>query len=392
MKMDKRILSTIVAFLCLAGGVAAQSVLHITGNVRSNDYNGLYIYLRHKDVVDREKDRVIDSARIEKGKYTLDVPLKDGVPAVGYLSLPPKDREFVYGLEDVYCILEPGSITLDYTPDGLQISGGKVNAEYERTILKSSREARRNGNRIVAQRDSVEKRHQLSNEEMEYYNDLLRQQFEQTKPAYVRFITDNIKNDAGAFFFLTYPENNYAPGAYAALRAQVNPVYLQRQKELREKEQAEQRAFRQAMESTNEGHPYRNFPSQTLDGKAVQLSDFVKKGKVTLIDFWASWCIPCAQEIPALKKLYAQYHDKGFDIVSVSLDTNKNAWAGAVKRHQMPWTQISDLKGWKGNATKLYGISAIPFVLVVDRNGIIVQKNIHGDRLADKIKELVGKQ
>ena len=132
-----------------------------------------------------------------------------------------------------------------------------------------------------------------------------------------------------------------------------------------------------------------SFACMDIEGKDVNLSDYIHPGRVTLVDFWASWCVPCVQELPFLKSLYQTYHEEGLDIVSVSLDTKKSAWEAAVKKHQIPWSQISDLKGWKGTITKDYAISAIPFILVIDRKGKIAVRNLHDYKLENAIKEIL---
>jgi thiol-disulfide isomerase/thioredoxin len=107
-----------------------------------------------------------------------------------------------------------------------------------------------------------------------------------------------------------------------------------------------------------------------------------------LVDFWASWCGPCRVENPRLVKLYNQYKDKGFDILGVSLDGNSEAWQKAVKADRLTWTQVSDLKGWNNTAARAYGIKSIPFNLLLDKDGIIIGKNLRGPDLENKLKEI----
>ena len=124
-----------------------------------------------------------------------------------------------------------------------------------------------------------------------------------------------------------------------------------------------------------------------INGKEVSLSSY--RGKITLLDFWASWCGPCRMENPAVVKAYKAYHDKGFDIYAVSLDASKAAWKAAVAKDSLAWTQVSDLKGWKSPAAVTYGIQAIPSNVLIDRNGIIIAKNLRGEELEKKLGELL---
>ena len=105
-------------------------------------------------------------------------------------------------------------------------------------------------------------------------------------------------------------------------------------------------AQRETEAKTAAGQPYTDIALPGVDGKIVKISDFVKKNKLTLIDFWASWCGPCRAEMPNVIKAYKEYHAKGFEVVGVSLDNSKDAWVKAIKTLGIPWKQMSDLKGW----------------------------------------------
>ncbi|SHG77622.1 TlpA family protein disulfide reductase [Flavobacterium johnsoniae] len=112
------------------------------------------------------------------------------------------------------------------------------------------------------------------------------------------------------------------------------------------------------------------------------------RGSLTLIDFWASWCGPCIKEQPLLQKLYVAYPDK-FSIYSVSMDTKKPLWLAAIAKGKLPWIQVSDLKYWKSPVVGDYMLQSVPLNFLVDRNGIIIAKNIHGKELEDKVNSLL---
>ena len=97
------------------------------------------------------------------------------------------------------------------------------------------------------------------------------------------------------------------------------------------------------LERTDVGQPFLDFRMAAPDGKEVALSDYAGKGTYLLVDFWASWCVPCVQELPVLKAVYAEYKDKGLDIVGVSMDNNKKAWLGAIDKYGLPWHHMSSL-------------------------------------------------
>ena len=131
-----------------------------------------------------------------------------------------------------------------------------------------------------------------------------------------------------------------------------------------------------------------NFSAPNPEGEFVELNKI--KGKVTIVDFWASWCKPCRTENPNLVKLYNKYHPKGLEIISVSLDreSQKDFWIKAIEKDQLSWYNISNLKFWQEPIAKLYGVNSIPATFIIDKNGILVAKKLRGSQLDQKIKEL----
>lgn len=112
-------------------------------------------------------------------------------------------------------------------------------------------------------------------------------------------------------------------------------------------------------------------------------------GKVTLIDFWASWCAPCRQENPSVVALYAELHGKGLNIISVSLDNDATKWKAAIAKDKLSWTQVSNLKEMQDPIALQYGVTQIPTTILVDSNGKIVARDLFGEDLKEKILELL---
>lgn len=140
------------------------------------------------------------------------------------------------------------------------------------------------------------------------------------------------------------------------------------------------------------GQKYADFSLTDQDGKTVSLSDYVGKGKYVLLDFWASWCGPCIKEMPSLVNLYNKYKNRNFEIVGVSLDENKEAWLKALIQFNMKWPQLSDLKGWNSTAAQMYGVTSIPYTVLINPEGIIVEKGLRGKQLEQKLEEVIGKR
>ncbi len=132
-----------------------------------------------------------------------------------------------------------------------------------------------------------------------------------------------------------------------------------------------------------------DFTANDIDGKPVTLSNFYKNKKVVLIDFWASWCGPCREENPNVVAAYQKYHDKGFDIIGVSLDRTKDAWLGAIKEDKLEWTQVSELKYWNSEIVHQYGINSIPTNFLIDGNGKLIAAELRGIELDMKLKEIL---
>ena len=147
----------------------------------------------------------------------------------------------------------------------------------------------------------------------------------------------------------------------------------------------------QSMKKADIGGVAPNFSAPSPDGNQLALNDVL--GKYTIIDFWASWCKPCRRENPNVVKVYEEYHDKGLNIISVSLDKagQKERWIKAIEADKMNWEHVSNLKGWNEPIAKMYNVRSIPATFLLDENGTIIAKNLRGAALGAKIATLLGK-
>lgn len=146
----------------------------------------------------------------------------------------------------------------------------------------------------------------------------------------------------------------------------------------------------EAMLRTAVGNDFIEVKMPDAEGKEISLNEVVKANKVTLLDFWASWCRPCMGEVPYLVADYAKYHDKGFEIYGVSLDNNKEAWTKTVEEKGMNWVNVSIVTGWDVPAVRDYSVTSIPSNFLIDNEGKIVAKNLRGEALGEKLAEILG--
>jgi len=144
-----------------------------------------------------------------------------------------------------------------------------------------------------------------------------------------------------------------------------------------------------ALKRTDIGQIFPDVTLKTPDDQPISISDFAGKGKYVLLDSWAAWCGPCRAENPHVVQLYKRYKDKGFEIIGISLDRGKAEWVEAIKKDNLTWPQMSDLKYFESNAAQLYSVNSIPHTVLLDKDGKIIAKGLRGEALTAKLAELM---
>jgi peroxiredoxin len=143
------------------------------------------------------------------------------------------------------------------------------------------------------------------------------------------------------------------------------------------------------MKTVAVGQKAPDFTLNDVNDKPVALSSKIGKSKLLLIDFWASWCTPCRMENPNVVKVWKEFNKKGFDVFGVSLDQKKEDWLKAIADDKLTWEHVSDLKYWSNAAAKLYAVNSIPANFLLDESGIIIERNLTGEKLYNKVKEIL---
>jgi thiol-disulfide isomerase/thioredoxin len=201
----------------------------------------------------------------------------------------------------------------------------------------------------------------------------LYQQIDPQNNTFVLYKDEDFKyfDRTDSLLFKKYPNSPHV----MALHANVNEMRLQQNKIKVQK----------LLSAMGAQAPEIALPSP--NGDTLRLSSL--KGKYVLLDFWASWCAPCRQENPNLVEIYAKYKALGFEIFQVSLDKSKDAWVKAIREDKLGWYHVSDLKYWDSKAAKLYNIESIPASILIDKDGTIIARNLMGDNLDDRLKDLL---
>ncbi len=315
----------------------------------------------------------VATAVVRKGKFELKG--KADHTTFYYLTCREKGEDGRGGKRTVV-FLEPGQTEVSITEDSLLRAQGTHTNDTYSAFYKKNHAIDQKKVCLRRMMDSM-KREQQS---------LLARDYMAAQQAMDNLIDstakENVGNLIGMYLMATYADR-ITPELWDEMLT-LAPDYYRSHKRIAE--YAEQR---EAVHNTSKGKPFVDFEMKTPEGKSVRLSDYVKKNKLTMLDFWASWCGPCCAEIPAMKKALEQYHDKGFDIVGVSLDSKAYDWKKAIEKHGISWPQMSDLKGFGCEGAKRYGVKAIPATYLIDQNGTIIATNLRGENIAKMVGELL---
>lgn len=346
----------------------------VNGTVADAAYEGKNVYIQ--ELGDKELVSV-DTAVVTNGAFTFEGKADSTI--VRFITLESLDAS--QRPLHVITVFEPGTIEMKFD-SVITVSGTKLNDDY--SAFRTEQNVLNNGVRDLSNKFQQAMQSGTMTDSL---NEVLTAEYEQLSEKMTAqtkdFVKTNIVNPLGQFLFTTQ-SSMFEFADQKEILALADDKFKSQERVQRIIEVIEN------AEKVAIGNKFVDFTMKDMEGNDVSLSEFAGKGNVVLVDFWASWCGPCRQEMPNVVAAYNKYKNKGFDIVAVSLDSDKDKWLQGVKDLNMTWHQMSDLLAWETPVVKLYAFRGIPHTVLLDKDGVIVAKDLRGAKLEEKLVELLG--
>ena len=371
----KRLLAITFGVLFLASCDSEHEGYVISGSIKGEPENGTMVFLKTTDSINQLVD--VDTATVQNGLFSFNGSQDE--PKMHYLFV-----DKVRGNAPV--IVENGIIDVEFQKDSIgyaEIKGTEQN-ELFMGFLKESRKlserarSMQNDMRTAAQERDTATVAALREEFMEFQEDAK------------EFNMNYAKENPDALVSVLIIGNLLATKAAPA--DEIKAMFDSLSPEMKATEPAKKIAEQlENLKSTEVGAVAPDFSAPTPTGDVLALNDVTSNAKLTLVDFWAAWCRPCRAENPNIVSVYQKYHDKGFDVLGVSLDNKAEHWTNAIEADGLEWNHISNLQRFQDPIARLYNINAIPAAFLLDENGVIVARDLRGPALEQKVAEILGK-
>lgn len=359
-----------ILFLTAAGITLAacqSNTYHIEGTVRdAAEGDTLFLTTDIQDGTPR------DTIVVKDGKFELSGEADSTYFCIIYSQKDPAAL-------NTPLFIEPGNIKvlLSKTPGEGRVGGSAVNDEWQRlsdSTMVIGKEINKIAEKVFANEQASQEEQQRAMAEIDKLN-------QRHGKMLVGFTERNINNELGFFLLTNFPEE-VIPNQDRLRLIKMMPADMRQRQAIKEMEEQLGKAAK-----TEEGAVIDDFTMPSIEGAPMSVMSEVRKNRITVLDFWASWCAPCRQETPLMVEIYKKYKDKGLGFVGISLDEDGDAWKKATDQLGIVWPQMSDLKGWENAAAQMFSVSSIPHTIVLDQNGKILRRGLRGEQLEQFIAE-----
>ncbi|MGI9549732.1 MAG: thioredoxin-like domain-containing protein [Aurantibacter sp.] len=375
----KKILLPLIIIAILAACNTQPEGFTINGTLTGEIEDSTKVFLTK---IGDQRQRVdLDTAFVKDGKFVFN-GIADSTPVMRYIFV---DKLSGY----TAIVLENGEIQITGQKDSLSSAkaGGTLQNDFFTDYLEKSRDISRKA--ISIQRDMQEANINKDSVTLNSLQDEMAELQEEANDFELKYIKENPNSLIAAFLIdrvLAQRQMNIeeVTQLYDGLTPEIKKTKVA--KGIFQNLEA-MRAKEERSKSTEVGAKAPGFSAPTPSGEQLALNDVM--GKVTLVDFWAAWCKPCRAENPNVVNVYKKYHDKGLNIVGVSLDRRAEDWKKAIADDGLTWNHVSHVQYFNDPIAKLYNVDAIPAAFLLDENGIIVAKNLRGPALEQKVAELL---
>lgn len=357
--------------VCLTSCNSTPEGYTVNGTVTGELDNGTEIFLKTTDSLNQLVD--IDTTTVENGVF-----------AFSGFQQEPKLHYIFVGTDrgNIPLVLENGKIDLKFQKDSMNYAKVKGTVQND-MFMEYLDESRKLSDRARSMQEDMRSAAQQRDTATVA---AIREEYVEFQDDVKNFNIDFAKQNTNALISVLIIRNLMMSKALP--NAEIKTMFENLTPEMKASAPGVQlKAQLDKSKATEIGGVAPEFSAPTPEGNVLALSEV--KGKVTLVDFWAAWCRPCRAENPNIVNVYNKYHDKGLNIIGVSLDTRAEDWTKAIESDGLAWNHISNLKRFRDPIAELYNINAIPAAFLLDENGVIIAKDLRGPALEQKVAELL---